>query len=57
MRKINLKEAIEQDKLADFMEQNKDLTGDKEKFNKTIDKMSNSSKSTHQTLTGEPSEN
>lgn len=57
MRKLTLKEAIEKDKLALFIKQNEDILGDREQFQETIDRMSNNSKSVHQTSTEEPCEN
>lgn len=57
MKKITLKQAIEQDKLSGFIKQNKDLVGDKQEFDKTINAMSNNSKSTPQTSTEDSSEN
>lgn len=36
MRKITLKEAIENDRLAVFIDQNKDLAGNKERLDKAI---------------------
>lgn len=57
MKKLNLKQAVEKDKLADFIKQNKDLIGDKERLDKTINAMTNKSKSTHQTSTEDSSEN
>ena len=57
MKKITLKQAIEQDKLSDFIKKNKDLVGDKQEFDKTINTMSNNLKSVHQTLTEDSSEN
>ena len=57
MRKLNLKEAIEKGKLADFIKQNQDKIGDKERFDSTLLSMSKNSKSTHQTSTEDSSEN
>lgn len=36
MRKLTLKEAIEKDKLVVFIEQNKNLVGNKERLDKAI---------------------
>lgn len=36
MRKLTLKEAIEKDRLVVFIEQNKDLVGNKERLDKAI---------------------
>lgn len=57
MRKLTLKEAIEKDKLAEFIKQNEDKIGDREEFQETIDRMTNNSKSTRQTSSEEPSGN
>jgi len=57
MEKLTLKQALEQDKLSDFIKQNKDKVGDKQEFDKAINAMTNKSKSTHQTSTEDSSEN
>jgi len=49
MKKITLKQALEQDKLKDFIKQNKNLKGDKERFDDALDSMIRKSKSAHQT--------
>ncbi len=51
MGKLNLKQALEQDKLSDFIKQNKDLKGDKQRLEQAIKAMSKSSKSVRQTST------
>jgi len=57
MKKITFKQALEQDKLSDFIKQNQDLVGDKQKFDKTINAMIQKSKPVHQTSTEDSSEN
>jgi len=56
MKKITLKQALEQDKLKEFIKQNKNLKGDKELFDKTLDSMIRKSKSAHQTSDEDVSE-
>ena len=57
MKKLTLKQALEQDKLKEFIKQNKDLKSDKEKFDNALDSMIRKSKSAHQTSDEDVSEN
>jgi len=49
MEKLNLKQALAQDKLKEFIKQNKNLKGDKELFDKVLNSAIGKSKSAHQT--------
>lgn len=57
MEKLSFKQAIEQNKLSDFIKQNKNLVGNKKEFDKTIGRMTKKSKPVHQTSTEDSSEN
>lgn len=57
MKKLNLKQAIDKNKIDEFISQNKDKVGDREKFDSALRHMSNNSKSTRQTSSEDSSEN
>ena len=57
MNKLNLKQAIESNRVQDFIKQNQDKISDKDRFDFMLKSMSNNSKSTRQTSSEEPSEN
>ena len=56
MYKLSLKEAMDQNMVDEFIEQNHDENGDREIFDLMLKSMINKSKSTRQTSTEEPSE-
>ncbi len=57
MKKLDLKQAIENNQLDQFIKEHKDLAGDEEKLENTIKTMAESSKSTHQTSAEADDEN
>jgi hypothetical protein len=57
MNKLNLKQAIESNRVEDFIKQNQDEVGDKDRFDSVLRSTINSSKATRQTSSEEPSEN
>jgi hypothetical protein len=57
MSEITLKQAIDKNKMDEFISQNKDKIGDKDKFDSTLQSMFNNSKSARQTSSEDSSEN
>lgn len=57
MKKLNLKQAIDKNKIDEFISQNKEKIGDKSIFDSTLRSMTNNSKSARQTSSEDSSEN